>query len=171
MIKKLLQGVGYYRNLLTMDIFIKYLELDIDLLVFIFFMSNGFKLCKGEYVHVSKWPQMAFLLLIVQDFREITLILMSFQINVIRFVYLYNYLQYTMIWSKLEVHILLILNRFFTILIMVIQTGNMSLMSLLVLHESYKKCTSCPPSMTNCRGFWLIKMMNLLMKDCSQIMN
>ena len=38
-IKKLLQEVGYCKNLLTMDIFIKYLELGFDLLTYISFMS------------------------------------------------------------------------------------------------------------------------------------
>ena len=79
LMKKLLQGVGYYKNLLTMDIFIKYLELGFDLLIYIFLMSNGFK----------SW--------IVQDYGQVKVILMSFQINVIKFVYLYNYLQYIMI--------------------------------------------------------------------------
>ena len=153
LIKKLLQGVGYYRNLLTMDIFIKNLEFGFDLLICIFLMSNGFKLCNGDYVHLLKWPQMVLLLWIVQDYGQIKVILMSFQINVIRFVYLYNYLQYIMIQIENMSFILLILHRYFTILIMVIQTRNMSLMSLLIRHESYKKCTSCPPSTTNRRGF------------------
>ena len=60
-IKKLLHGVGYYKNLLTMDIFIKYLEFGFDLLICIFFMSNGFNTCKGDYVHLSKWPKAALL--------------------------------------------------------------------------------------------------------------
>ena len=149
LIKKLLQGVGYYKNLLTMDIFIKYLEFDFNLLICIFLMSNGFKLCKGDYVHLLKWPQMVLLLWIVQDYGQIKVILMSYHINAIKFVYLYYFLQYIMIQIENMSFILLILHRFFTILIMVIQIGNMSLMSLLVLHESYKKCTSCPPSTTN----------------------
>ena len=97
LIKKLLHRVGYSRNLLTMDIFIKYLELGFDLLTYIFFMSNGFKSCKKDCFYLSKWPQTAFLLWIVQDYGQIKVILMSFQINVIGFVYLYIYLQYIII--------------------------------------------------------------------------
>ena len=78
---------------------------------------------------------MALLLWIVQDYGQIKVILMSFEMNVIRFVYLYNYLQYVIISLKLEVYIQLILERFCTVPIMVIQIGNMSLMLLLVLHE------------------------------------
>ena len=147
--KKLLQEVGYCGYSLTMDMFIKYLELGFDLLTYIIFMSNGFKSSKRDYVHLPKWPQTALLLWIVQDYGQIKVILMSFQINVIRFVYLYNYLQYIMIQIENMSFILLILHMYLTFLIMVIQTRNMSLMSLLVLHKSYKKCTSCPPWTTN----------------------
>ena len=136
-----------------MEKFIKYLEFGFDLLICIFLMSNGFKLCKGDYIDLLKWPQMVLLLWIVQDYGQIKVRLMSFQMELIRFVYLYNYLQYIMIQIENMSFILLILHRYFTFLIMVIQIGNMSLMSLLVLHESYKKCTSCPPSTTNCQGF------------------
>ena len=49
--KKLLQGVDYYTNSLTMDIFIKHLELGFDLSNYISLISSGFKLFMGD-VHL-----------------------------------------------------------------------------------------------------------------------
>ena len=47
LIKNLLQGVGYYKNLDTMDVFIKYLELGFDLLIYIFFYVKWFQFMQG----------------------------------------------------------------------------------------------------------------------------